>query len=903
MAKETGCFVIFKSLSDKCIYKNLTAVLLFVAFFSSSAFSAILVEERFNTHLRWSLHVDKKEVLITKTGRGFYIETFQLPLYRKMRNEMERVVADNDHFGQISFNSDGYPKKPAQIRVNLKDETIELFSFYRLRDKKYILDFWKNGNSVKIDRKISHHAPEKVAKNKKTKIQEKSNVLTKERGKTKDRIRITKKRKPKYRDFRYGASLIWDYPALSPKIKGMVDIERKTPEYFYPIQDRDIEGGDDREAHLQLSINLYKRGKYGFMAKSIKLYGQKYGIDKNSYFNDFLRALALIKENLGHGNRGAFKSAIAILNDITDRTKDYYLKRGIYIYKIQYLMHKKNMIEALRTGKRLYVESRIASDQKAVDYAAQVILYTLSHLGQVEKIKKFARENTMHKLIAPQTLLSYQVFVNHKEDKIEKVISLFQKNKNRMEKPINPSILYNVAEAYFRGSQYKKAIRLYQTFLKNYNYMREASFARVRLALSYEILESDLKKTIDLYEDAINLSSHPRARYEAKLRYVALRNTRKITPNKDDEKVLSFLEHSNEEKLTVNKDLKTLLWLVRLRTFINMGNYKSALSYITALPVNTLKPAVRRMFEGDGAEIIYGIITSSFDQGEFTRVVKLWEIYRDIYEDKVAGRPYLNFIVARSYIDLGLEDSSERILANLMRIKKAPPRRFPIWVSRVNYGGVNNLLNEINIFKMIRKKDWNYIVKNINKLNITKERKLFYNVVAFYHLKQFNRVIKDGEEFLRTTAATLPLSKSEISQFFEAYLESIYESNNLEKFKQVAKAVLEDIDRSGSNHKNLKGLSEKTEYLLIELLASSDINRDRGQVQSYVIKFLEKHNNSIYTDRVKFLLASTFIKSQKVSDGLKILNQLVASDGTADHIREMSKVEIASLRLDEKIIN
>ena len=902
----------FAILSNKIIDKNLMLVLFLVAIFSPPAFCAILVEEKFNTHLRWNLYVDKKEVLITKTGSGFYIETFELPLYEKLKDELGNI--QGDHLGQINFNVDGFPQKPAKIKVALKDETVELFSFYRLRDRKYVLDFWRDQSDqeqstnrrelahLKENKTITTHTHSKV-------IAVANNVsLTKE--KMAPKIKSAKKSKSptkktiqKYRDFRYGAALIWDYPPLPPKIEKKINIQRKTPEYFYPIEDRNLKKGDDRAAHLQLNINLYRRGKYGLMAKSMKLYGQKYGVDKNHDFNEFLKALALIKENFTHKKRGPFKSAMAILSNIADRTKDYKLKKAIYLYHIQHLMEEKNMVDTLKMGKNLYVESKANSDQKTLNYVAQVIFHALSELTQIEKIKKFAAEKSVQKMLAPQTILAYQVFAHHKENEMKKIISLFQKRKHQMQKPIDPSILYNVAEAYFRNSQYKKAIKNYHGFLKNYGHLRESSFVRVRLALSYEILNSDIAKTIKLYEDAINYSAHPMARYEAKLRYVAIRNTRKIKPNDEDHKVLSFLEHSKDEKPEVNEDLKKLLWIVRLRTFINKQDYRKALSYIIALPIPKLRPTVRRMFEGDGAEIVYGMIVESFDHGDFARVVKLWEIYQEVYENKVAGRPYLNFVVAQSYIALGLEDSSNRIIANLERIKSAPPRKFPIWVPQIQYGSVSNLVTEINVLKMLRKKDWAGIIKNIDRFNITSERKLFYETIALYHSKYFKQVVKSGEEFLRVTPDTLPLNQSETQQFFEAYLESLYNTSKLEKFKKAAKAVLKDIGNSSTSHKGLNGLSEKMSYLLIELLAASPNIKDQLQVETHVAKFLQNYQKSIYLDRIQFLLASNFINHKKKAKGIKILNELVASETASEYIKEMSRSEIASYRLDEKIVN
>ena len=857
--------------------------------------------------------MDKKEILITKIGAGFYIEALDRSLYEKLKKELSNIRIRNSHFGQITFKSNQLPKGPPQIRIELKDDTVEFFSFYRQKDKKYILDFWKNENDTAQSLSVQGDSKQKTVVSEVQRVVKSTSALAAPINSKEQRVATRKNLKKAYlgrefekvgyRDFRYGASLIWDYPPLPPKIRKKVNITRKTPEYFYPIENRNLTKKNNQEAHIQLNSNLYRKGKYGLMSKSIKLYQEKYGIDKNYDFNEFLKALALIRENLGDVGNGPFKSAISILNNIMDRTIDYRLKKAIYFYNIQYFLEQKNLIEVLRLGKKLYVDSKAKFDQKSLDYAAEIIFYTLSQLKQVEKIKKFASEKSVQKLVPPQTRLAYQIFAYHKENKIKKVVKLFQKNKSQIQRPISPSILYNVAEAYFRSSQYKKAIEIYNNFLENYSHMRESSFVRVRRALSYELLASDLKKTLKLYEDAINYSTQSQARYEAKLRYVAIRNTRKIQPDESDRRTLSLLEYSDDEKAAINEDLKMLLWSVRLRVFISSGKYRKALSYITTIPIKTFKPVVKRMFEGDGAEIIYGMIVSAFDNGSTPRIVKLWEIYRDIYEDKVAGDPYLNFVVAQSYVTLGLENSLKRSIANLKRIRISPIRTFPIWVPRIKYGTVSNLVDEINILKMFFKKNWDSIIKNIDQLDISNERKLFYETIALYRLKHFDQAIQVGEDFLRKTPEVLPLNRGEIHQFFEAYIESIYASGNLKKFKKAAGAILSDIEHSKTSHRGLLELSEKTRYLLIELLASSRNTEDHLQVEPNVNKFLENYSQSIYKGRVRFLLASYFITRQKKVAGLKILNELLESENTSDYIKEMSKSEIASLKLDEKIIN
>ena len=66
--------------------------------------------------------------------------------------------------------------------------------------------------------------------------------------------------KKPFRDFRYGATIMWDYDPIIPMYKGVVNLKTKIPEVFYSIANRDFKKSE-QEAHLQLTINLYRKKK------------------------------------------------------------------------------------------------------------------------------------------------------------------------------------------------------------------------------------------------------------------------------------------------------------------------------------------------------------------------------------------------------------------------------------------------------------------------------------------------------------------------------------------------------------------------------------------------------------------------------------------------------------------
>jgi hypothetical protein len=181
--------------------------------------------------------------------------------------------------------------------------------------------------------------------------------------------------------------------------------------------------------------------------------------------------------------------------------------------------------------------------------------------------------------------------------------------------------------------------------------------------------------------DTFNRSQDSLVSAEARIRYAALRSVRKIDPKEADLENRAFMDIDENIKLT-NKH-KNLLWLVRLRSFIVDGNYTKALAYLSALPLTGLKPVDRRVFQADGAEVVYGIIQGLYENSEYSKVVKEWNRFKDNYVRKVANDPYMNFIVGKSYLNLGLYDGFEELYKDFKKLAESPVRSFPLWVKGV----------------------------------------------------------------------------------------------------------------------------------------------------------------------------------------------------------------------------
>ena len=881
--------------------------------FAAPVLADVFNQETLKTHLRWNLLVPKDQFFVNKKEGVLNIETVNLELFHTLAGEIAKITPNSQYMESISYSKENFPAKPATISIKLKDPSVELFSFYRDADKKYILDFWINTDLVTEKTAAFKKplplpsAPEAVmTKSKKAAapVVDKNPLLARKSSilpmlEVTNEIITEKTPNPGYRDFRYGASFLWDYQPMIPQMEKDINLASKIPEALFPIKDR-VSIDDPKEAHMQLTINFFREEKWGLMNKSITLYEKKYGRDSNVVMNEFLKANALLKGNLAKPNRGITQSAMVVLSNIKEMTTDYEMKAAILRYLIQYSVDVKDHVRTLELSKQLFVEARGEFDQNLVIQSALTILHALAELKQVEKIEEFLADKKLASILPPQMGVAYTMFALLAQNETKEIIKRYNTISKSLAKPIHPAILYNVAESHFRRADYANANKIFDEFIASYSYLMQAPFARLRLALGYELLDRDAAETLVLYRNAIDRSTDPAARYEAKLRYVALRVARKFNPTAEDKETEVFLQQSPDETKAMGPDLKKLLWLVRLRMFIATKDYDKALAYLTSIPLDAIKPAERRVFEGDGAEIVFGIIKDAYLKEDYSRVVKLWEVYKTKYESKVAKNLYLNFVVCDAFIRLGLYQSYDRALASFKEVQGEEPRVFPIWVERVKNSNLNEMVEELSLNRMVADKDWkgandklaSYPVSLRDSLNYP-----YYRGLVNFNQKNYPEAILEFEKVLVKQTGSNQLTPRQTADLLMGYVESLYQLKDQDRFKTVVRALSQDINTSKSAP--ILNVSERVNYLLIESFAG-EANPEWKELLTMTKEFREKFQKSPYTSRIGYLYGLSLIKNSQVSEGKEVLSLLTNDSKVPLHIKEMCRSELATLELVEK---
>ena len=932
-------------------FKILTFLCIMVGIFSLSAdaFSKVLNQSEFKTHLRWKVSSKKKQILIKKSDDKLVIQTLDRKLFNDLITDLLKLQKKKQYIKSFTYKADKLPAEPAKLTVNLANDSIELFSFYKDQSNNYVVDFWENRDTIITKKAAIVKRPQilKLAKptskkiSKKTKITKKK-IISKIRdvgvsGNVLDPENIiAKNQKTGYRDFRYGAAFVWDYDAFIPPLEKDIIVSIKTPDYLYKVKDREF-SKDKKEAHMQLTINLYRKEKWGLMTRSINLYESSYGQDTNKEMNDFLKANSLIRNVIkptvktkvltedeldqvktleaagesvpsylkgNFSSNGTFQAGINLLTKVAERTKEYELKKAANRYILQYALDKKDYVKALQIAKRLYVSSTEQFDDEAIIYSSRVILYSLANLKQLSKIQEFLSNKAVIRVLPKQEGYAYIGFVNLAKGKPTQVINLYEANKRSLAKPVHPAILYNTAEAYFRNAQYKKAIRLSDEYVTQYSFYKNSSNSRLRIALSYDLLNKDIKKVLQLYKNSINSASDARIRYESKLRYVAVRASRKRNPNDEDKETIVFLDQSPAEKKSLDEKLRKLLWLVRVRSMINFENYSKAIAYLSTIPVESLRLIDKRTFEGEGAEIVLGLIKKAYLDEDYSKAVKVWEIYKNKYEEKVAKSTYLSYIISDSYLRLGFDKSFQREFNRLKSLKETKVRTFPKWVKNHKNIKIADYIVELEIEKLKITKDWKglkaYLRTVKGKKNINYN---FYNGLVSYNLKEYTSCIASYENILVKPNINNVLSPKQSQTMLKTYIESLYQGNDPKRFRKNVAALTNDLRRTKGE--KYKSMLERFDYLYIESLFGSTEKQGTKLFKLLLTKtkeFLAAYKETAYKSRVKFLNGVSHIQNSQEANGKKILESLINSTDTPEYLKGLARTELSTLAIENSTL-
>ena len=623
------------------------------------------------------------------------------------------------------------------------------------------------------------------------------------------------------------------------------------------------------------------------LTKAIDLFREQYGDSTHAELIAYIAACALLKSHIRNNDRSIQLTAIKQLRKIAAKTSSRELKVSIARYDLQYNLDNKNYIESIKVAKGLLKEGEKEGSNEIIHRSIEAILFSLAKLNQVEALERFMDEDIVRSWTQNQQSISFKYYSYLKNSDEDKLLKHFQQNEKNMQKPIDSTILFNVAEAYFRKSEYRNALKYFDQYLKDYFHQGAASQARIRLALCYDLLDKNEDQVLALYRKAVDFASDPKVRAEAKLRYVGYSFNRLKSVKKDDLNQLAFLNLTPEEEKALDPNLRKALWQTRLRTYLQINDIEKAHTYFQSIPVGQINLTDREVFLKDYSEVIMGIIRNNFKDENYARVIKDWSIFSSKYSKYIGKNQELLYYVALSYLETGFVDEYKK-LGNQIAGLGQTQDYYPRWLERRQ---LNLTPDYFNFIVLVHQKQWSDAVDKLQILmdekSLSDSLSLFYQGHLHFQQDEFSKAV-DSYEKLMISGLFKELPSQKWSRLLGEYLDGIRKVESDENFQKKSKAVILALDEGFPQY------LDRYYYLLAESYAKNKI-KNLQSIQSVFEIFNQRYTKSSYFSRVRYLYGSSLIANNDKEEGIRLFKELMQDADTPSHIKEMTKSELNSL--------
>ncbi|PIP96398.1 MAG: hypothetical protein COW78_01720, partial [Bdellovibrio sp. CG22_combo_CG10-13_8_21_14_all_39_27] len=163
-------------MNRKMIFKFLT--ILITVLYSGAVFSQKLVQENGDLYLRWNVYCEKEQLFINKKGSKVTIKTLNVALIDEMKNDLSKIKSNDKYIKSISYLTPDKDNNSVGIEIELTSPEVEIFSFYKDRDQRYIVDFWKEKDEINTkDAALAKDVPLSVPEKNETVAQVKAENL------------------------------------------------------------------------------------------------------------------------------------------------------------------------------------------------------------------------------------------------------------------------------------------------------------------------------------------------------------------------------------------------------------------------------------------------------------------------------------------------------------------------------------------------------------------------------------------------------------------------------------------------------------------------------------------------------------------------------------------------------
>src|SRR5690606_25388781 len=157
----------------------------------------------------------------------------------------------------------------------------------------------------------------------------------------------------------------------------------------------------------------------------------------------------------------------------------------------------------------------------------------------------------------------------------------------------------------------------------------------------------------------------------------------------------------------------------------------------------------------------------------------------------------------------------EEISNGFKKLDTTPARTFPLWVERPDAASAEVALAELDVVKSLKSSDSSIDAKiaNFEKLAPNTPKTSYYRGLAAKAKNDAPNTIKWMEDFLVRSGNNRDLDSEEIAEMVMSYTDALYDTNQIEKFEKVSKALLEDTQKLSNSNPYMAQVSERIAYL------------------------------------------------------------------------------------------
>jgi len=403
--------------------------------------------------------------------------------------------------------------------------------------------------------------------------------------------------------------------------------------------------------HLWSYLGSKDEGEYGIFISysdmSITKAEELLDEEENDYKLRHLLGWAYTNRAMGFTAKGnsldafwASKNAVGYFEETLELNPEYYdayLGLGIFDYALSFVpgifkwalsltglsYDKDKGVEYIRTayakGNHLKTEASFHLSKIYIEYLAEFDS-AANHLNQI--IKKYPLNSLFHYQRA--ILMIEARDLNAAEESLNKVLDL----SNPKFRQTNAFSFFLKGEIYFKRNQFNKAIEYYTIFIDTTRSLDYTGAANLKLAICYHVLGDDEKSN-----EHLMLSSF---------------GNQDIF---DDKFAIEESEYLFEEKFN-----KEYIILVKAKNFLESGSYDSLNNFLLA----NIDSITNKEFKG--AALTY-LSESFMEEGEYPKALNY---ANDALKNRNGRKkwiyPYANYIISKSYFELGELDSASLYL-------------------------------------------------------------------------------------------------------------------------------------------------------------------------------------------------------------------------------------------------